>query len=462
MKASGKSIAVRISIGAGLIALFASSLASAPAAAAATTSRADRVVLAGAVNPNNASVPYNYTKFYPSVLQVHRGSTVEWRFHGSVNGWHTISFYPGDMDVSKYPQPSDTVVDAAYRISSLPQYLTFTDQFMLGNEGGTRGVPPSAPCGRGLWLGTFAAQAPCVLRSATQFVSSSLYDRFGDITPEGSFRVTFDLPQGEYRYHCKYHSGMIGSVRVVDASASIPAQSVIDQQAKQEIAKDTAAADALAKRDGNLASAYDAATHTWSIHIGDTTPDRSVIIDDYLPANISVAAGDKVRWVAGGDVHTATFFSGQEQTPGWGFASAGTCGPGSCTSPFGYVGFAGNPLTALDYMLYCRTDVPEIGPVPLTTWSPYTVSCPEGSTVELLSGPFLTREHQGPGNNILPGTFTSSGLMMRADLPEQFRARGDGTYFSSKFAVNVPVSGDYYFFCKVHPDWMTGKIHVNA
>lgn len=444
----------------GLLALPLATSAQAANRAAAGAPGAEWVVLAGAAHPTDSTVPYNYATYYPSALQVHRGDTVEWRFTGSTNGWMSVTFYPGDMDVREHPRPLDSLIDPFLRPAT-PPYLAFTDQWLLGNEGGTRGVAPSAPCGRGLWLGSFPAQPPCVLHTTGQYVSSSLYDRFFDVTDAGSFRVRIDLPEGTYRYHCKYHPAMVGTVQVVGGSISLPTQHDIDQRARTEIARDTAAADAVVHRDSDLATAYDRTTHQWTIHVGDATPDHSVMIDDYMPEDVTVRPGDTVRWVAGADFHTVTFPPALK-TPGWGSSAAGTCTPSSCTAPLGYLSDLGNPLTTSDYRFDCQAYLPGVGTVTLPTWNPTTFECPEGTRVEFLAGPLAAREQHAPGDKVLQGAFHNSGFMNPSSYPANLRARGDGSYLPSTFDAHFPAAGEYQFFCKIHPEFMNGIIRVVA
>lgn len=423
----------------------------------ASPAAADWIVRAGAAHPTDPRVPYNYTRFYPSTLRVHRGQTVEWRFTAGTNGWMTVTFYPGDMDVQKHPAPLLGVLDPRFR-KAPPPHVAFNEPWLLGNEGGTKGVASGAPCGRGMWQGTVAAQPTCVLRSTAQYVSSSLYDRFLDTHDPGTFRVTIDLPPGTYRYHCKYHPAMVGTIEVDQDSVALPTQEQIDRQVSEQIAQDTRAADAVVRHDSDPANAYDRVERRWTVHVGDSTPDKSVSINQYLPEDLSVHAGDAVTWVAGGqDLHTVTFPA--QLRGGW--SLGGTCNPSSCRSSLGHLGNLGNPLSVSDYLFECQIPLPGVGPISLPLWNPATYTCPEGSRVELLMGPGAAQEQHAPGDRLMtPTTYHNSGFINPSDFPSWLRDRGDGSYFPSTFGGTFPTVGEFHYFCKAHPDFMTGTVRV--
>ena len=55
----------------------------------------------GRVNPSDPGSTFNYTRYYPDRIQVHRADTVRsrWATPGYFP-WHTVSFLPGDMDIA--------------------------------------------------------------------------------------------------------------------------------------------------------------------------------------------------------------------------------------------------------------------------------------------------------------------------------------------------------------------------
>jgi plastocyanin len=52
--------------------------------------------------------------------------------------------------------------------------------------------------------------------------------------------------------------------------------------------------------------------------------------------------------------------------------------------------------------------------------------------------------------------------MNPSSYPANLRARGEGSYLPSTFDAHFPAAGEYQFFCKIHPEFMTGIIRVVA
>lgn len=154
------------------------------------------------------------------------------------------------------------------------------------------GTPPTDPT------------QPCPQVAQPDFDGTQAYYSSGAIKPGGDFtvRVAANTPPGTYNYYCDLHgSVMSGSVVVVAASQPIPSQADVDAAARTEkqamVAKvmpDYQAAKAgKASVPGNLAGLFSMA-------------EQQVEINEFLPKEITVKAGQPVTWTVLG-VHTITF-----------------------------------------------------------------------------------------------------------------------------------------------------------
>ncbi|HEX7166474.1 MAG TPA: hypothetical protein VF230_05780 [Acidimicrobiales bacterium] len=136
----------------------------------------------------------------------------------------------------------------------------------------------------------------------------------GFIPYEGEKGNVFDVPvakdaePGTYTYFCNYHwLGMSGTIEIVKPTASIPSQSEVTRQARQEIEADAKVA--LKKvRDAERAAAKG--------KVGDLNPPLSgltsddefaVIINEFVPRKARAKVGQKVTWTFDGFVHTVSF-----------------------------------------------------------------------------------------------------------------------------------------------------------
>lgn len=374
---------------------------------------ADWEVLAGAVHPTNPEAKYEYTRFYPEMLRVRRGQIVRWTFHGpnlrlgsEPYGLHTVSFLPGQDR-------------AGNNILREDEYATvgFRDDVFFGSR-----------CGR-------TGQPLCEVSSTDDFVSSGFTSVF-DASP---FRARIDLPQGTYSYFCLIYPEMNGTIEVVPSATTLPSQAQIDQIVEQQIAEDSANADARVAELSEPRSEVVDGIRTWDVHAGAFTEDAHVELPKFLPASLPIEAGDRVRFLATDFVHNVAF-------------PANLVG-GPTPAPHGLGGLAILPS--------CDFDEPTGGaPGVIGLWRIRMPDCP--AHLELLYMPWVARVVRAPGNAILSeASYHNSGIIASSSFPDTHRPPAvTGLTWATGFDADFPVAGTFAFRCMVHPALMTGSITV--
>ena len=365
--------------------------------AAATTHE----VQAGAVHPTNPLAPYEYTRYYPSEVRVHRGDTVEWSiaFQKSIDlAFHSVTFLG-----------SNTAKRAPFaRAEEVPGEMAFAEGAWERSE----------KCG-------LPDEPVCVLTQPGQVLSSGVLAIRA--VPPPTFRVQFELPVGRYRYLCSIHAPMVGFVNVVPPRAPLrnPSRAQIDR----EIARDTAAMDAVIARYSKPSAATVDGQRVWTVTMEPRTRDSHVAALGYYPTNLKVRAGDRVRWVAqGGEIHTVAFPAESKNPPGPSFFPR--CDPDSPTS-----GAFGIPYPGLD--------------------------CPFGAT-EVGMGPGLTAQQRAPGDAVTTqATVHSSGIIAEPSGSEHSAVKPDGSRWPIEFAAAFPRAGTFGYACQVHTELpMVGSVVV--
>lgn len=369
------------------------------------------LVRAGAVHPERPRAPYEFTRYYPDVMQVHRGQTVRWDFVGSgVNGFHTVTF----SDAGATMRRPDFV-----RPDELP-----------GSIATTQGWSAGSGCGR-------AGSAPCALDASTSWLSSGppMLDR-------SPFRVTIDLPAGSYSYFCTIHPTMRGQVDVVDDADPIPTQAEIDADVAHEVAQDAAAADALVEAGQTPGFTIEDGHRVWTVRTGTSTADDHVAVLQYLPGALEVSPGDAVhfRFDPGivNEIHTVTFPND----------AVGGFSP----FPHGLGGWSFDPS--------CDVDAPEAG-LPGVPGPWFIVSCP--SNLEWILAPWMFEQQRAPNDEIATaGVVHNSAILVPGSAPEFYRGLppGSGRHFPSTFEAAFPVAGSFTYGCEIHPGQMSARIDV--
>ena len=365
-------------------------------------------IRAGAHHPTNRDAPYVYTRYYPDVLQVHRGQTVRWTFEQT----HSVTF-------SKSGRPG------WFRPDEIPDTYAVNERFGFG----------ATDCG-------LEGLRPCAFQANTTFLSSGV----SRIRQERPFEVTVDAPPGTYAYFCTLHPAMSGKIEVVRDTAPVRTQKQLDAQTKAQVRADSRAADAVFRADQTPVSTVGAdGTRVWRGLLGDSTSDKHVSILAFMPADLEVAAGDSVRYVfrdrAVNEPHTVTFPT----------EISGGAPPG----PVGLGTFALFPACDFDGRtsgLPGLRGLWGVSPVP---------ACP--ADLEVLHAPWMTRGHPAPRNQVLtPATYHDSGLLVPRGASIGMRKLPDtGRMLPSGFSAAFPAAGSFTFECNLHTDLMTGSVNVS-
>lgn len=364
-------------------------------------------IQAGAIHPTHPSARYNFTRYYTDTLRVRRGDTVRWTF--PIN--HTVTF-------SKAQRPG------FYRPDEVAGTYALNERVGFG----------ASDCGRdGL--------RPCVFTDRTAFLSSGL----APLRAGQPFRVTFDAPVGRYRYFCTIHSAMRGTIEVVRPDASVPTQQQVNRTIAAEVRKDAKAADAVFRAGQTPVSRVTASgAREWRVLLSDSTPDDHVSVFAFMPADLKIAPGDKVRYVfrdrARNGVHTVTFPT----------ALAG----GSQPAPHGLAGLPFTPACDLDGRSTGLKGVPG-------GWGVAGPSCP--ADTELLWQPWMIQGHPAPGHQVwTPATYHDSGFLIPKRSAKGIRTLPDTRRtFPSSFEAVFPAGGRFSYSCNFHPDFMTASVEVS-
>jgi plastocyanin len=400
-----------------LVLLIACSALSPLAGARASAPAPDFTVQAGAVNPVNALAPYDYTRFYPDVLRVHRGQTVAWTFHGL----HAVAFLPADDGGAADPNPN---LPGFARADELAGQLALDERFAFGSG-----------CGS-------ASEPVCVVSSTEQRYDSGADPARAD---GARFTATIDLPPGAYRYHCTVHATMKGVVNVVGDAVALPTQAGVDAQARADIAADTAEADLLRKDQSQHGTPNGDGTTTWNVVVGPDAPSRHVTLVDYVPSVVRARAGDSVRFTDGdgntvNNAHTVTFPAG---------AVGSTASPVAGTPvPGGLAGAFAVPACDFDDRQSGAPGVPGL------------VACP--ANFEVLLSRHVSEQQRAPGDLVAtPATYHNSALLLPAAAPS-YLATNPNTHarFPSVFDAKFPAAGSFTYSCLLHGTAMTGQVSV--
>lgn len=384
------------------------SMAGAPGGSDATAGDGRIVVQAGAIHPANPDAPYVYTRFYPDVVQVRRGQTLRWTFPQT----HSVTFS------SKRP--------GWYRPDEIPDTYAVNERFGFG----------ATDCGIG-------GKKPCVLTASTRFLSSGV----SRIRQGQPFEVTVDAPPGRYTYFCTLHPKMSGTIQVVGSGAAVATAKELAGRVAQQIRADSKAADELFRADQRPVSTVGAdGERVWRGLLGDSTRDGHVSIVAFMPADLDIAADDKVRYVfrdhAVNEPHTVTFPTELSGGP-----------PGSPPPELG----------TFSLYLSCDLDSPTGGMkgIPGLWGAPPFPACP--GTLEVAHAPWMTRGHPAPGNQVLTRTtYHDSGLLIPQRSSKGMRVLPDsGRVLPSTFEAEFPTPGTFTFECNLHGDLMTGSVNVS-
>jgi plastocyanin len=226
-----------------------------------------------------------YNGFFPKQLTVNAGDTVFFDFKALHNP-HTVTFLSG-QEAPPLVVPADEgtpTAGAATAEAGIPK-LMFNPAAAFPTEGTTYD-------GSGI-----ASSGLNVLRP-----------------PDQPFTLTFSAP-GTFDYLCLVHPlHMKGTVTVQEAGAPVPhEQADVDALAADEMAKALAEGKALLAEYAAAAtpSAGPGGGNLWDVQAG--ADDHEAVLLRYLPDQLTIKAGDTVRWTDRSEVepHTVTFLGGE-------------------------------------------------------------------------------------------------------------------------------------------------------
>jgi plastocyanin len=237
----------------------------------------------------------NLLSFFPQTIRLRAGDTLTWQQNSRAA--HTVSFLGG-------PAPGP-IGDSLFSDAGIP--IAPDPNLPVPGRPGVRqlNARSAAPYPEGANGSTYSGAA---------FISSG---RMAGVpqtpgVPEiQSFSLKFDTP-GTYTYVCLTHAlAMSGTVVVADASATdVPSQAEIDARARQEIAGLTSLTERAALQGNNSRSEPGPQNNSvWFVSAGSSDfqiNDTRAYIEDFLPKNVTITAGDTVLWGSTG-FHSVTF-----------------------------------------------------------------------------------------------------------------------------------------------------------
>jgi plastocyanin len=274
-----------------------------------------------------------FLRYYPEVVKVRPGDTV--RFEQTWTGEpHSVTMgkvVDNIFEFSALFEQFDSEEEARAGGVDEAKIAEVNDTFsrlpgMVGGRGDNEVYQPGAqPC----YIEEFdvpqfsepgdegehieGVECPTKGEAQPAFTGRQGFYNSGFIPAEGKGANTFTLPvatdatPGTYKYFCNYHwISMGGTVEVVDADADIPSQQEVSRQARKEIERDAKAA--LAKvREAKKAKNGKVDGLSLPLAGREADEDFTVIINEFLPANVTAKAGEKVTWTFDGSAHTVSF-----------------------------------------------------------------------------------------------------------------------------------------------------------
>lgn len=382
-------------------------MAVSPASAAA----APATLTIGVDNASPAGHNWEFLDYFPrSGVNVHNGDILHFKFNtGSVDGFHTATLgalgQSADQIGAAIPglSPDTSTGDAS-------NALEFSGFFSTNPPAGS-GAPGA--CGD--------ATTPCNYDGSSPINSGP----FPVIGTDFYYKVNLaNSPNAPttVNYICTVHGpAMSGSFVIVPDAAAASTQAALDAAATSQYNSDlSAGSTAEAAANHSAVATNSDGSKTVTMQAGTESPDGRVQILEMLPTNVSITAGDKVRWVAPSrnDPHTVSFPDGVDTHDPF---------PGICETATGDA-----PATAGPPTFGCA------GPP----------GSPNGFHVDYDPTPVGGTSITSPTAT----TTTSSGVL------------DAGTWFSTvpdQYTFTFPKAGTFNYQCLIH-DHMVGTIAVSA
>ncbi len=214
-----------------------------------------------------------------------------------------------DVPFMEFVGDVDPKIEEAF--SSLPGAFSEETEGIAQNVGQpcflTEGRPPEDP------------DEPCDEQDQPEFDGSQTYYNSGIIPYEGAQGNTFDvqladdIDPGTYNFYCAVHGFLQSTqVEVRPEGSDIPSQEEVNQQAAREIDEQSGPVEELYERaidSGEMTIAGPEGEQTIEgPFAGLFTPDSDhVAINEFVPKNLEVEAGEPITWTLMGVEHTISF-----------------------------------------------------------------------------------------------------------------------------------------------------------
>jgi plastocyanin len=221
--------------------------------------------------------------FFPGEITVAVGDSIWFEF-GMMPGFHTVTFLSG----AEFPQLLIPDPEAGTPTAEQQPNLVLNPVILLGGNGGD-------------YDGTG------YLNSGADFMRD----------PAAPFMVRFTAP-GSFDYYCMPHApGMKGTVKVVEAGATLPFdQAAYDAASAEQIKAlyDQAEAE-IATYSALTETKRDDGTSLWEATVG--LGESPIRVQAFLPHDLAIKVGDTVKWVnrSPGEPHTVSFIGAGEAPP---------------------------------------------------------------------------------------------------------------------------------------------------
>ncbi len=273
-----------------------------------------------------------FLQYYPEHLEVRPGDTVQFR-----QAWtgepHSVTFGKiVDDFIDLFPQVAQydgieearaggvaadvlsSVADAYEKLPAMtgesfetvpsgaePCYVADIDDAPLVRDIETDVIDPDSTCPKG-------GKVQPAFTGRQALYNSGFIPYSGAKGNSFTVPIAEDATPGTYRYFCNYHFiFMSGDVQVVEPGKSIPSQAEVSKQARTEIQAD--ADKALPKVEAAKTIKQGAKIDEVTLPLAGRAIDEEtpVIINEFLPKQVSSKVGQKVTWTFDGAVHTVSF-----------------------------------------------------------------------------------------------------------------------------------------------------------
>jgi plastocyanin len=231
---------------------------------------------------------WGYLDYFSRTVTVHPGQVITWNF-ARTSEPHNVTLLPAgtpltDAAISKMFPTANFIPDKDDGAKAAPAAL-----FNVGQQVG---------CGNSPY---YRGTGPCSF-TGHNIVNSGLENAIPGQGPQ-TYSLRVNAAPGIYHYICLVHGpSMSGTIRVVAPGAPVDTQATVNGRAAAQYQAATSHALAFESRLG--AGKQTAGGHTvWTVRSG--ADYGRVTMNEFIPKNLHVKAGDSVVWTPG--FHTVTF-----------------------------------------------------------------------------------------------------------------------------------------------------------